>query len=161
MINRVVNTEDVQQRLTLLDELHDLFRRGGVYEVTIVKKRRKATREQFGYFYSVVIPLAKRFLDDTQGGPEAEEYFSDDEADQWLKHHLRGVPVVNKKTGEQIGTVVPRKRDFSTKEMAEYVDDVVDFLKKQGVHVPPPDKHYRERLNKQSIREAIQRRLVA
>ena len=152
MINRVINLEDAEQWRILQAELAAMK---GVVEVTIVKKRKKASREQFGYFFGVVLPIAKRFLNETQGGNEYGDDYADDEADEWLKHYLRGRPVINKKTGEVIGTVVPSKAKFDTKAMAEFVDDVIDLLKKNGYLVPPPDKAYREIARTQRIGEII------
>jgi hypothetical protein len=140
-IRRPINFSDPTQWAVLFDELRQLK---GIYEVAVTRKRRKATLEQFGYYFGVVLPLAKQWLNDTQGGPDAESEYTEAETDVWLKCHFLGTPVIDKATGEQMSVIAPSKATFNTRQMAEFVDDVIRLLTSFKVPVPPPDKNYRE-----------------
>lgn len=140
----------IERKLNLSDPTHKgiLFQEiglaGGWHNVAMSPARAKARQAQFGYYFAVVLPLATQWLNETQGGIDEDTEYSDHEADIWLKTYLRGVPVADPRTGEQLSTIVPSKAAFTTKQMFEFTDDVVALLRKFGVKVPPPDKNWRD-----------------
>jgi hypothetical protein len=139
-IKRTIDFSDAQHWAVLFDELRRLK---GPHEVQVTRKRVKASAAQFGFYHGVVLPLAKDWLNETQGGNAAGEDYTEAEADDWLKSHLLGKPVIDKRTGEQVGTIAPSKATFDTKQMSDFVNDVIDLLTRFGVRVPPADREYR------------------
>lgn len=144
-IDRKCNLSDPTVKGIILQEIATST---GMHNISVgPARRRKATQEQFGYYFDVVLPLAKQFLNESQGGLEDGEEvieYGDKEADIWLKGYLRGRPVFSKTTGEQIHIAIPSKAFWDTKQMFEYTEDVVKLLRDNNVPVPPPDKNYKE-----------------
>ncbi len=141
-IDRKVNLSDIVQKAILLQELSTS---GGMHNVSVGPARAKATHPQHAYYRAVVVPLAKAWLNETQGGQDDGEDFDEDSAHNWLKNHLRGKQIVRPSDGEVIGVAAKSHAEYSVKEMIEFVDDVVALLKDCGVNVPPPDRDYREK----------------
>ncbi len=140
-VDRKINLSDRLQRAILLEELSTAK---GWHNVSLSPARPKATHPQHGYYRCVVCPLAKIWLNDTQGANDNGEDFDEKSAHEWLKNHLRGIPVMNKTTGEYLGTVTKSHAEYTVAEMASFIDDVVELLTKCGVNVPPPTKDYAE-----------------
>lgn len=152
VIDRDVD-DDAIQRAVLIDEIVHL--KCGRIHVTVTPKRKapaKARQVQHGYYRAVVLPVVRRFLNDTQGGmPDGDGFreFTDAEAHDWIKRELAtdgiiGVPVVNKRTGEQTGYVTPSCADMGIMEMFRFTEAVAARMTREGCRVPPPDKNWRE-----------------
>lgn len=138
-IERKVNLSDLTQRAILLEEVTSAR---GWHNVSFAPARAKATHPQHGYYRAVVLPLAKAWLNETQGGDDQGHDFSEDEAHEWLKLHLRPIPVVDKRTGEQVSTIAASHSTYTVKDMLEFIDEVIDLLRKFDVNVPPPSREY-------------------
>jgi hypothetical protein len=141
-IDRPVDFDDPTQWSILFDELRRIK---GRKRVQVWTERRKAKPNQFGYYFQVILPIAKDFLNETQGGDEQGNDLDEDDTDLWLKNHLRGRDVYNKRTGEYMGRVIPSKAVWDTHERYTFVDDVIALLRAGGVkRIPPSDKNWRE-----------------
>ncbi len=138
-IDRKVNLSDIVQKAILLQELSTS---GGMHTVYVNPARAKASQAQHGYYRAVVVPLAKAWLNETQGGQDDGEDFDEESAHNWLKNHLRGKQIVRPSDGEVIGIAAKSHAEYSVKDMIEFVDDVVDLLRQCDVNVPPPDRNY-------------------
>lgn len=135
-VERKINLSDFVQRAVLLQELSEAK---GWHNVEVSPARPKASQQQHSYYRAVVLPIAKLWLCENQG-----EDFDDTSAHEFLKSSLRGKPVADPETGEQIGTIAKSHSEYTTREMVEFVDDVVELLRRFDVPVPPPDPEWRE-----------------
>src|SRR4051812_25940235 len=95
-ISRKVNLCDIVQMAILFDELSQgRSRPGGKnwHNISVSPARVKATYAQHAFYRAVVLPIAKRFLNETQGGDETGEDFDEESAHWWLKTTLRPIPI--------------------------------------------------------------------
>lgn len=134
-IDRKINLGDITERAILYQEL---AAGNGFHNVSISPARRGASTPQHRYYRGIVVPLAKAWLNETQGGADDGEDYDEDGAHWFLKIALRPIPIVNKRTGEQIGVTAKSHAKYSLPEMCEYIDEVVKLLADNGVKVPPP-----------------------
>jgi hypothetical protein len=141
MIDRDINVSQPNEWAVFFDELRQLK---GVHSVEIHKRRRKASQEQHGYYRAVVLPIARRWLNETQGGIEDDRDYTDAEAHVWLKAEFAGRPVIDPKTGECRSPIAKSCAEMSSVEMFELTDAVVQHLHNQWWRVPPPDREWRE-----------------
>jgi hypothetical protein len=139
-IDRTINFDNPSEWAVFFDELRRLK---GPQRVQVWRERRKARQQQFGYYFGVLLPLAKDYLNETQGGKDEDTGFDENDADVWLKTELRGREIYNKQTGEYLGKVIPSKATWDTAQMAAFVTDVMALLAKGGVKVPAPDRNWR------------------
>lgn len=153
---RRVNLGDITQRAILIEELSTAAAPGvnAWHNVSITPARPKASQHQHGYYRAVLVPLAKTFLNATQGGDDDGDDFDEESTHNWLKNYLRPIPVVNRKTGEELGVTTKSHSLYTVAEMAEFIDDVTNLLVENGVRVPKPDKNYREMDEQQDRRNA-------
>lgn len=142
---RKVNLSDPMQRALLVQEIMSAT---GPHHVEISPARLKASEKQHGYYRAVLVPTAKLWLNETQGGDEWGDDFDEESTHNWLKTFLRGKPVVNRKTGEVVGMAASSHATYSMKDMAEFITDVMDLFDRNEVKYQKPDKDYRQRLAK-------------
>lgn len=95
------------------------------YTITITQFDMSKSAAQRGYYFGVVIPEMMRW----QG-------CSDKAADKMLKKELLA-PEVTKILGKNIETW-PSIADMNLGEMAEYIDDCINFMGSWGIAVPSP-----------------------
>lgn len=125
-----------------------------IVHITVTPKRRKSPARiaQHGYYRACVLPIARMFMNESQGGMPDEtggfRPFTADEVHTWLKVKLIGNPTVNTTTGEIDVSVVPSCARMSAKEMFHFTELVIEFLKQNEVNMPPPDPGWREARNR-------------
>jgi hypothetical protein len=148
IIDRDIDPRQRAQVGVLMAEIAECT--GHVHVMVTPKLRRPpASREQHGYYRAVVLPIARLWMNQTQGGmPDSYGGFRDftaDEAHRWLKNELLGKPMHDPNTGEILSVCAPSCAKMNTKQMFQFTERVVDFLTYLGQTVPPPDKLWRER----------------
>lgn len=145
VIDRDIDDDSIQ-RAVLIDELSQLR---GRFHVTITKKRRSSGKvhvEQHGYYRAGVLPVVRRFLNETQGGmPDGDGYrdFTEDEAHGWAKLEAAkegaiGKPIADKRTGEITAYIVPSCADMNVYEMWRFTNAVIERMARERYKVPPP-----------------------
>ncbi len=140
--------DDAMERGILVGEIMET--RGRLRVVVFVKARKRTpTQKQHAYYRSVVAPIARRWLNETQGGmPDGKGGFRDftkKESHEWWKDTLLGQPIVHPKTGEVLqGVVSPSCAELSEVQMFDFTEAVADTLRSFGARVPLPDKDWKE-----------------
>jgi len=85
-------------------------------EIDIVKKTRKRSNKQLGYYFGGVIPIIKQGLYDLQG-----EHFTAAEVHELLKLYCNGFDIVNTETGE-IVRIGRETKSMETWQFEEYLE---------------------------------------
>lgn len=139
-IDRVINFDDPASVGTLYQEIATLK---GWQQVRVNRKVRKATWEQFKWYYGCILPRMKAWISETQGGNEEGDDLSDEEADNFLKREFCGKEMHNPATGEYMGKTTPLKRYWDIRTMVEFVEDVLTLARQNGIKIPPPDRDWK------------------
>lgn len=124
----IVNFADVRERANFRRMVDTL---DGLKRVTIKAYRRTRTSQQNRYLWGVVYPAFVQFRQ------EQGEEFDTAMAHDFFKLKFLRQTVVNKETGEVLGTTVPSTTKLNTAEMAEYIDKIVAWCADYGISVPP------------------------
>lgn len=107
----------------------------GKHRIEICRYKPRRSDAQNRYYWGVVMPYASTALTETQG-----ETFDCETAHEFFKGVFLARPVVNKKTGELMSTMVGSSAVLDTARYSEYVEQVRTWLAEYcGVMVPDPE----------------------
>ena len=131
----IVNAEIFKQELNSLPK--------GGYQITVEKRKRKASPEQFRYLYGLVYPLSMIALNDA-----GYEFTNVDQVDMFWKSQFANKEIMNRETGE-IQKVPQSKSEFMTIDEAVYTDAIRNYCSEYlNTYIPDPDPNWK--LNKQN-----------
>jgi hypothetical protein len=136
MIDRPFHKSDPVHMQLLMQSVRALP--DGWYDVAFVKKARAATAAR-GYLHGVVVPMYADFLGECNRG----QPLHDDEAWEAFKRQFRPREYVDPVTGA-VQVVGRSTKGMTPLELFLLTQEAVEWLEKQGVAVPLPDKRWRE-----------------
>lgn len=117
----------------------------GKYQITVEKYKRVATHAQFGYLYSVVLPLSLLALNNA-----GYEFTDVDEVDNWWKLMFANKKIVDRVTGE-IVTLPQSKAEFMTIDEMIYTDSIRNYCSEYlNTNIPDPDRNWKRKKNDNS-----------
>ena len=113
--------------------------------IVISKADNKRTLQQNRYFHAVMVPIAKMFLEETQGIK-----FSTEQTKSWiyqeiLGFHLEEVNIADKTYYELIGK---RMSKMTTVEFNEAKEQIQKWFAELDIHIPDPNPNYYNKLTK-------------
>lgn len=91
----------------------------GKQRVEICRHRQRRSDRANRYYWGVVVPAARQALYETQG-----EMFDPEESHEFLKALFLSKPIVDKRTGELLATVVGSSAKLNTEQFSDYVEKV-------------------------------------
>lgn len=123
-----VNFSDPASKADFLRRLSQLR---GDFIVDLKRVRANRTQGQNALYWSVYVPAFQRALRDHG------EVISQQLAHDLLKHKFLATPLVNPRTGEQIGVRTRSTTELDTKEFSQYLEDIEQWLANDfGVVMP-------------------------
>ncbi len=113
----------------------------GQHRFSVKKYRAKRSDRQNRFYWPVFVQPFYEWLKDAG----FDEVRTADDAHEMLKYRFLTVDIIDKSTGESIGTTVRSTATLDTKEFNEYLDRCAQFLAEFcGIVVPEP-RVYHER----------------
>jgi hypothetical protein len=110
----------------------------GSYQITVEKRKRKASAEQFGYLYGLVYPLSLIALN--QAG---YEFTNIDQVDNFWKMLFANKEIINRETGE-IMKIPQSKSEFMTIDEMTYCDAIRNYCSEfLASFIPDPDPNWK------------------
>jgi hypothetical protein len=110
--------------------------RKGLHWFLCTRCRNQRSLKQNNFLWGVVYPIVAAGIRDAWG----EEGFDEDSAHDLCKQMFLSRPIVNKKTGEEMGRRIGSTTDLNTITIMEYIDKIREWaLKYLGAKVPYPE----------------------
>jgi len=110
----------------------------GRYQITVEKRKRKASAEQFRYLYGLVYPLSMIALNDA-----GYEFTNVDQVDVWWKQLFANKEILNRETGE-IVKVPQSKSEFMTIDEMTFTDAIRNYCSEYlNTFIPDPNPNWK------------------
>lgn len=127
---RVVHSENLKKELDLLP--------AGAYQLTVEKRKRKASTKQFGYLYGIVYPLSLFALNEA-----GYEFTGIDQVDVFWKLLFANKELLNRESGE-IMKIPQSKSEFMTIDEMAYTDAIRNYCSEYlNTFISDPDPNYK------------------
>ena len=109
----------------------------GKWRIDFKRYRPRRSDAQNAYYWGVMIPHVKEGLAEAWG-----ESLSSDEVHEYLKSLFLTKPIVNRRSGELVGTRPGSSSKLDVGEFIEYSDKVILWAAEYlGVEIPSPSRH--------------------
>jgi hypothetical protein len=110
----------------------------GKYQISVEKYKRTATKAQFGYLYSVVLPLSLIALNNA-----GYEFTDIDQVDAFWKGMFAVKSLLNRETGEIMNLPLSKSEFMTVDEMA-YTDAIRNYCSEYlATNIPDADRNWR------------------
>lgn len=131
--DRIINFDDANERARVMQGIHQMR---GTWRFIIKRYRKRRSDAQNAYYWGVVVPAVRQGLIEAWG-----ETLSGDEVHEYLKSMFLMKPIVNRATGELVGTRPGSSAKLDIAEFGEYADRIAVWAGEYlGVEVPPPER---------------------
>lgn len=106
----------------------------GIYDIIIAPKKPRRTDAQNRYIHGVIFPMIAAAMKEA-GTEEADP----DYAKNYLKCEFLKEPVIDPRTGEQIGSIILETKGISVERGCQFIDDCIRHAAQfWDIIVPPP-----------------------
>lgn len=132
MPEQIYNLDKPTQRTSLMNVINAWT---GMVRVSIKKAHRGRTLNQNGYYWAAILPAIRDGMEEMWG-----ENLSVDEVHLFLRSRFLDKPVVNRETGEQMGSTAGSTAKLDVSEFVTYLDSCIKFAGEYlNVEVPEAD----------------------
>lgn len=127
----VIDFDDVGEKRAFIERLS---RAKGKWRVRLNRARPGMTYQQQKYYFAAHVTLLWQYLSERNWkGTKAELH-------EMMKHKFLRSAVVEPRSGKVLGYTMNSTQKLSTIEMADFMENVAQWLAEQfGIVVPPPD----------------------
>jgi ligand-binding sensor domain-containing protein len=130
----VIDFDDVGEKREFMTRVG---RAKGKWRIRLNRARPGMTYQQQKYYFAAHVTLLHQFL------TEREWKGTKDELHEMLKHKFLRRSVVDPKSGKVLGYVTGSTQKLSSIAMADFMENVAQWLAEQfNIVVPPPDVYH-------------------
>lgn len=109
----------------------------GIYDIDLTPRAPRRSDAQNRFFHGVITTMVADAMREA-GNDQADP----DYAKAFLKHEFLKDPVINNRTGEQIGSIVLETRGLDTARMSRFIEDCIAYAADYwGIVVPDPSSY--------------------
>jgi hypothetical protein len=116
---QIVNFADAVEKSAFVRKVQSL---NGKFWVKITKYQRRRSLEQNAFYWGVVLPLVCGGIAEAWGEP-----IMVDEAHLLMKTMFLSRPIIDHRTGEQMGRVPPSSAKLNVQEFSNYIEQISQF----------------------------------
>lgn len=132
--DRIVDFNDERQRRRVVEGLSSMR---GKWRIEIKRYRKRRSDAQNAYYWGVLVSEIRSGLEEVWG-----ERLSADEVHEYLKSMFLTKPIVDRRSGDLVGTRPGSTAKLDVNEFVEFVDKVIIWAAEYlSVDVPTPHIH--------------------